>query len=416
MPLPGRPDLRRAPFAPSAPWGRSTVARAIAIFVALIVLLVSLSAEAKKKKKGGKKHKTPATKTTGKSTQAAPDSSADSDDDDEEEKPASSKPAAQEEEEKPPAPPPSEDDAPVKKPAKAKAPPKEEEAEGGGGLFALRMGIGGGALFRNLVWTGSNGALSPYSLSPGPQAAIWFEAYPAAFATSGFAANLGLWGRFNYGFGASSRLMNGTVLTTKYQDFLFGAKVRIPFGSFQPNLAVAYGNQAFQLTPADVTRPNFNYAFVHVGAGARVQFTSALDLDLGIAYLHVLDAGARNTEVRMIYPDTTAYGIDVGASLGFRIASLIGIRAGGNFRQFGVNTNWMPGDPAAAAAGAADRSITVFGGLEVILDGAGGGGSGESEDAPAKKPAKAKKKAPADDEAGSEAPEVKPDEAKEKEE
>jgi hypothetical protein len=401
-------------------WGRSTVARAIAIFVALIVLLVSLSAEAKKKKKGGKKHKTPATKTTGKS-QAAPPSSAEDDEEEEEEKPSSSKPAAREEEDKPPPPPP-EDEAPVKKPVKAKAPPKEEEAEGGGGLFALKMGLGGGALFRDLVWTGAGTALSPYSLSPGPQAAVWFEAYPAAFATSGFAANLGLWGRFNYGFGASSRLMNGTVLTTRYQDFLFGGKVRIPIGSFQPFVAVAYGNQAFQLTPADVSRPNFNYAFVHVGGGARILFTPSIDLDLGIAYLHVLDAGSRNTEVASppLYPRTTAYGVDVGASVGFRIASLIGIRVGGNFRQFGVNTNFMAGqNTAAPAAGAADRSITVYGGLEVILDGAGGGGAAESEDAPAKKkPAKAKKKA-VEDEAepeGGEAPEVKTDKDKEKEE
>ena len=53
------------------------------------------------------------------------------------------------------------------------------------------------------------GALAPYSLSPGPEVGVWLEVYPAAFATDGFAANIGLFGRFNYGFGAQSKLPLG---------------------------------------------------------------------------------------------------------------------------------------------------------------------------------------------------------------
>ena len=49
------------------------------------------------------------------------------------------------------------------------------------------------------------GALAPYSLSPGPEASAWLEAYPAAFATDGFAANIGLFGSFDYGIRRRSR-------------------------------------------------------------------------------------------------------------------------------------------------------------------------------------------------------------------
>ena len=64
------------------------------------------------------------------------------------------------------------------------------------------------------------------------------------------------------------------MLTTKYQDFLAGVKVRIPVGMIIPYVAAAYGMQKFHLEPADRrTRPNFNYGFIRAGAGARIQFT-----------------------------------------------------------------------------------------------------------------------------------------------
>ena len=89
-------------------------------------------------------------------------------------------------------------------------------------------------MFRTLAWNEDMGALAPYTLSPGPEVGAWLEAYPAAFATDGFAANIGLYGSFNYGIGAQSKLPSGMMLTTKYQDFLAGVKVRIPVGMIIP--------------------------------------------------------------------------------------------------------------------------------------------------------------------------------------
>ena len=77
------------------------------------------------------------------------------------------------------------------------------EAEGaGGGPIALRFGIGGQALFRTLTLDRRQGRAGAVLAVARPEAAVWLEAYPAAFATDGFAANIGLFGRFNYGFGA----------------------------------------------------------------------------------------------------------------------------------------------------------------------------------------------------------------------
>jgi len=365
-----------------------------------VVLFVSLSAEAKKKK-GGKKHKTPATKSKGKealpatgdeSDEASSDEKSSGKDDEEEEKPKATPP---------PEPVGGEEEAAAKPAKKAKPAPKAEDEAAGGGLAALRIVIGGGALFRQLRWTDDMGALAPYTLSPGPELRVQFEAFPAAFATDGFAANIGLFGKLDYGFGASSKTPPpaNQTLTTKYMDFLGGLKVRIPLGVAVPYVAGAYGMQKFTLTPADPSRPNFNYSFVQIGGGARFQFTPEFDLDVGAAFLYVMNPGASTGEIKALYPRATANGIDAFLSVGYRVMSMLAVRVGVDFRQFGVATGWRAGDAAIRAGGAVDRNITPWGGLEVVFDGIGGGGESA---APPPKKAEKPKKAPAESEEGGE--------------
>jgi hypothetical protein len=409
----------------SAPARRTDLLRvrqAIACFVALAFLLVSLSAEAKKKK-AAKKGKTPSSKVKSKGTDRGlppPESAPESDEETSDEKPAAKKKPAVEDDnevEKKPTPPPSDEEAlpvepaPKKKPAKAPPPKAEGEGEGGA-LPAFTVGVGGKALFRNLSWTDSMNMVAPYSLAPGPEVAAWLEAYPAAFATDGFAGNIGLIGKFDYGFGASSKTMSGTTLTTKYQDFLAGLKIRIPLGSVIPYVVGAYGMQKFHLEPAAPERPNVNYSLVHGGAGVRVQATPELDVDLSAGYLYILNPGKAAGEVGepTLYPKTTGFGIDAALSVGYRLTSLIGVRVGGDLRRIGLNTHRKSTDPVPPlpTGGALDQYITAWGGVEVVLDGMGGGAAheGEGEAPPAKKPAKAKKPAPQDVE-----PEETPDKA-----
>lgn len=385
------------------------VRQAIALIVALLFLLVSLSAEAKKKKPA-KKGKAPAGKVKGKGSDRGlppPDTGGESDEESSDEKPAAKKKPADEssegegEEKKPPPPPPEADEMPPPKKAKPiKKEPKEEAESAGGGLVALQFGVGGMALFRKLSWTDAAGRVAPYSLAPGPEVTTWLEAYPAAFATEGFAANIGIIGHFNYGFGASSKTPAGATLTTKYQDFMAGLKIRIPFGTFIPYVVGAYGMQKFHLEPAAPDRPNFNYGLIHAGAGARIQVTPELDIDLGGGYLIVLTPGQAAGEVASppLYPKSTAYGIDASLSVGYRVTSLIGIRVGGDFRQIGLATHWTSANTALQTGGALDRYISAWGGVEIVMDAVGGGAGHEDEAPPAKKPAKAKKAAPEDGE------------------
>ena len=156
--------------------------------------------------------------------------------------------------------------------------------------------------------------------------------------------------------------------------------------------------QKFALEPADGTRPNFSYAFVlHRRGRAHPGDADEFDIDLAGGYLHVLTTGTAAGEFEALYPRATALGIDVALSAGLRVASMIGVRAGVDFRQFGLATNFRAGDTGIGAVGGVDRNITAWGGVELVFDGVGGGGGGD-EEAPAKKPPAKAKKPPQEDE------------------
>jgi hypothetical protein len=273
--------------------------------------------------------------------------------------------------------------------AKASQP---EEGEGGTPVgSALEFGLGGKALFRNFVWSGGTAVgLGPYALTPGPETAAWLEFYPAAFGTTGFAANVGLLARLNYGFGVATTLANGDVVATTFRDYLAGLKIRIPLGTFIPNLSLAYGQQLFQIDQQQTGNdlPKLAYSFVRPALGARVMFTPTVSLDLAFGYLAVLDPGSGADHIRSsrFFPNTTSYGIDASASLGIRLAGAIGARAGLDWRQYGLALN--PDASTRNVRGAVDRYITVWLGVEVVLDGLGAAG-GDDDDA---KPSKRKRR------------------------
>jgi len=268
-----------------------------------------------------------------------------------------------------------------------------EESSDASPQSALEFGLGFKALFRSLAWTQPDGraaGLGPYSLSPGPQTGLWLEFYPAAFGSSGFAANVGVIASFNYGFGVATTLANDDVVETKFRDFLAGVKLRVPFGGFVPNLSLAYGQQVFsiaqQMTMQDL--PQLAYQFVRFAPGARMFFTPTVVLDVGAAYLLVLDPGSGANSIRdpnRFFPKATAFGFDVTASLAFRLTGSIGARAGADLRAYTISNN----QNTRGVVGAVDRYITVWAGLEVVLDGQGAAAGGD-DDEPAK-PSKRKR-------------------------
>jgi len=280
------------------------------------------------------------------------------------------------------------DDEVAKKPAKStksvetvEAKASEEPSTASSGS-ALEFGLGAKALFRNLTWTNDARAasLGPYKLTPGPETSAWFEFYPAAFGTSGFAANVGLFGKLDYGFGVATTLANGMNAATTFRDFLAGAKVRIPFDAFVPSVSVAYGQQVFEIAqqgqPTDL--PQLAYQFVRPSLGARYYVSPTVAIDGALGYLLVLDPGSGANHVRAanFFPNATSFGFDVSASVVFRVSGAIGVRGGADLRQYVLNMN---DKTTPTVGGAVDRYITAWAGIEVALDGQGASAGGDDE-------------------------------------
>jgi hypothetical protein len=385
----------------------TTVSSTGKFFLIVVALLFGLSGPAlAKKKKGGKKGRPSAAKKVS-GGKAAPEPPDDGDDGAEEAEAAPMK------EEAPPPPRPKpkmveDSDAEgggssAKRETTVAKKRSEDEPSAAGGPLALQFGVGGSALFRNATWIDNSAmALAPYKLSPGPQAALWLEAYPAAFATGGFAANIGIIGRLDYGFGVSSKTPAGAVLNTTFRSYHVGLKVRFPMGTFVPYVSAAYGAQTFAVNGGNV--PAFEYKLIRPAVGTRIELSPAMDIDIAAGYVLVTDPGG----VKAMYPNTAAYGIDVAASFGFRVTEMVGLRAGVDFRQYGI-TFGAPAAGQAAVTGGTDRYIAAWGGLEVVFGGSGEGGSassgGDDDEEAAPKKKKAKKKVDEDaegDEAGGE--------------
>jgi hypothetical protein len=274
-----------------------------------------------------------------------------------------------------------------------------EESDDESPAPALEFGLGAKALFRQLAWTSDARAagLGPYSLTPGPETSAWFEFYPAAFGTSGFAGNVGLFGRLDYGFGVATTLANNNNVATKFRDFMAGLKVRIPLGMMIPNISVAYGQQTFEIAPAmnALDLPKVAYSFIRPALGTRVIFAPGVALDVAAAYLMVIDPGSGTGYVKgsTFFPNAKALGFDLSASLAYRITGAIGARGGVEMRQYSLTMN---DSTAPTVGGAVDRYITMFAGIEVVLDGQGAAGD-DDEPKPSKR--KRRRAEPKEDEA-----------------
>jgi hypothetical protein len=268
---------------------------------------------------------------------------------------------------------------PPRRPATTRASQVDAKAGGRGLPPALEAGIRLGAVYRRLSWSQvSSGTLVPYSVSPAPEVGVRVEFYPAALVGRDFGANLGALLAFDRGFGGSVQGPTGEV-SAIFQDFLLGLKIRFPFGFFIPHASVSYGGQVFKFSAGLPSVPNVFYAFVRIAAGARLQLTEALDLDVAAAYLPVIDAGKQAGYVQSTdyFPAMSSQAFEASGSVGVRVSRLFGVRGGVEFRQYALQTSNAGG--MFAAQGGTDRFLTPWLMVEIVLDGAGPEGHGPED-------------------------------------
>ncbi|HVY38323.1 MAG TPA: hypothetical protein VHM31_10310 [Polyangia bacterium] len=241
---------------------------------------------------------------------------------------------------------------------------------------ALRGGIGPGAVYRTLTWTGGRpSGLADYSMPHGPELGGWLEVYPGAFIDRGLAADIGAILSFNRGFGISSTSGTGLKADAIFEDFLLGLKTRFPLGMFTPHVSAGYGGRVFLFSPRLPEVPSVFYSFVRLAGGARAQIGNTIDVEAEVAYLAVVDSGKQAGYIGApeYFPGLGNYGLEAGGSIGVRVTGVFGLRGGVDFSQFALDlthaTGMLKGNQAT------DRYLTIWGGVEIVLDGAGESGA-----------------------------------------
>jgi hypothetical protein len=261
---------------------------------------------------------------------------------------------------------------------KAKRPVMEGEP---GALIALEVAAGPRAVHRSFDYNDplSNhlttvGKPYGYQLKVAPAPFVNLGFYPAAFATRGLAAGLGIVGSYEKIVGTQSPDVTGTNVSTVAQQFEVGLRGRLPLAAHEVGVSATYGQQTFHVNGTDPgpgsnpmmpnsTVPNVDYTFVGLTADARLRF-SPFEIGAHIGTREVLDTGSLN---KNWFSTVKTQTIDAGVSLAYRLTPMFDVLGGVDLMRYAFNFN--PNTNTVVAGGAVDQYISGYLALRVSLSG-----------------------------------------------
>jgi hypothetical protein len=293
----------------------------------------------------------------------------------------------------------------------AKKAPSEPADEAAMGPRALDIGVGFGGFSRDLSYNQDlYGLLRQYKLALGPAISLSVVAFPAAFATSSFVANIGLEANVEYAIGVTSSVPanptglfpNGATFGTQIHDYNGGVRVRLVLhGGHEIAALAGAGEHAFSFrSGGDGDRsllniPDTIYRYVRAGVVARFELPSGMTAGLGAAYRYVLNKGGQISDPGF-FPFLAVAGLEVNAMLGYHVTPSIEARFNVNLRRYfyamhSDKTDLMATPPNSIAGGAVDQYLGFTIGAAYVFGGVTGGGS-SSEEPPAESASEPKKK------------------------
>ncbi|MBL8955332.1 MAG: hypothetical protein JNK82_31450 [Myxococcaceae bacterium] len=250
------------------------------------------------------------------------------------------------------------------KPTEPPPPPKEEvrrdederPAAKQDKPMALRLGVGLRLFNRRFGYRDDLfDALSTYYLPLGPAIGADLELYPAAFLTSGFAANFGLYGAFDYAVGIASRAEDGTRYGTTAINLKTGLIIRIPISILTIQPSFGFSRQVYSISSSTGVKPNIpsvGYNALRPALDLRVKIIGPVSFTIGAAYLAVLQTG----EIGAFFPQSKAAGLDANAGFAVGLFDRLELRARFEYLRYWFTLNPEPGD-MNVAGGALDHFV-----------------------------------------------------------
>jgi len=252
------------------------------------------------------------------------------------------------------------------KPSEPPPPPaeeirKDEEDEPRPGVkkekpVALRLGVGLRLFNRRFGYRDDIfEALSTYYLPLGPAVGADLELYPAAFITSGFAANVGIGAAFDYAVGIASRAEDGTRYGTTALSLRVGLLGRIPISILTIQPSFGFSRQVYSISSSTGVKPNIpnvGYNALRPALDLKVKIFGPVGFQAGVAYLAILQTG----EIGAFFPRATAAGMDANAGFTVSLFDRLELRARFEYQRYWFSLNPEPGD-MNVAGGALDHYV-----------------------------------------------------------
>jgi len=198
---------------------------------------------------------------------------------------------------------------------------------------ALIASIGPRLLSRTLQFDDDPlGNLRSYETKAAFEVAIAAQWYPGAHSRSDWLANIGLDVDADYAIGLKSKERGKSLATTAY-ELGGGLIVRIPLDMFEPRIRLGYVRHVFDVdTASTVFLPSMTYSSARLGLGTALKIVDALSLDVGLAYLFVLDAGDLTS--KSYFPKADVRGYEAGAGAVVQIAGPLAVRGAVDWRRY----------------------------------------------------------------------------------
>jgi hypothetical protein len=232
-------------------------------------------------------------------------------------------------------------------------------------VIAVRFAAGPSALTRTLQFNHRAFDQAPrdYRNSFVPGARVQGELYPAAFASKGFLANLGVGFEFDQTFGLKVNA-GGMQLPTTVRHFSVDARIRIPIGGGSVSLVGGYGQRTFNVQRGQtmLDLPNIDYKMFDPGLAFRAPLGPVSLFGEARA---LLMTGAGEIQTNASYGPGKVSAFEAEAGFEVEITRNFGVRLSGDFVVVGYDFNGKGAlsstrdqDPTTVdVGGAADRYI-----------------------------------------------------------
>jgi hypothetical protein len=192
-------------------------------------------------------------------------------------------------------------------------------------------------------------------------------------------SNLGLAFSAEYVPGVTSKTSDGAKYPTQLSDYNGGVRGRLAFGPVRGALTLGAGQHAMIFrngtlpdgSPASRQNlsqtPDVKYLYARVGADLRVQLPLGLSVALGGGYRYVISAGDVNylLQTDLFLPDSKVSAFDVAFGAGYRLMSLLEVRAGFDLRRYQISA----GTNTHMVTSGTDQFMAFWAALALTLDG-----------------------------------------------